>query len=241
MTTQTSYKRILLKLSGESLVSENSPFGVDLKACHHIAYSIQKAYELKTKIGIVIGGGNFIRGHTLCKELKIPKAKADQVGMLATLMNGIMLQRVLIDIGCPTQLMSAFSCSSIAEEFHLEKALEYLEDDQIVIFAGGTGNPYFTTDSAASLRACEIEAEALLKATKVDGVYDKDPKKYPDAKKYDTITYNEVLEKDLQVMDATAVSLLRENNIPIIVFNMYEQNNIQNVIQKKICGTLVKG
>lgn len=235
------YKRILLKLSGESLVSENSRMGVEIEACKKIATSIKKAHELQTKIGIVIGGGNFVRGHTYCQELKMSKAKADQVGMLATLMNGITLQKALLNAGCPTKLMSAFPCGAIAEIFNLDLALKYLEDGQIVIFAGGTGNPFFTTDTAASLRACEIEADVLLKATKVDGIYNKDPKTNLDAKKYDQLTYNQVLDSDLKIMDATAISLCREHKIPIVVFNMYQENNIADVVQKKPCGTLVKG
>lgn len=241
MASSSPYKRILLKLSGESLVSENSRVGVELEACNKIAESIKRAYHLNTKIGIVIGGGNFVRGHVYCQELGMPKAKADQVGMLATLMNGITLQRALLNANCPTKLMSAFPCGAIAEIFNLDLALTYLEDNQIVIFAGGTGNPFFTTDTAASLRACEIQADVLLKATKVDGIYDKDPKKDPNAKKYHTLTYNQILESDLKVMDATAISLCKENNIPIVVFNMYQENNITDVIQKKSCGTLVKG
>ena len=137
--------------------------------------------------------------------------------------------------------MSAFPCGSIAEIFNLDLALQYLDENQVVIFAGGTGNPFFTTDTAASLRACEIGADALLKATKVDGVFEKDPKKYPDAKMYSQLTYNEALEKDLKVMDATAISLCRENQIPIVVFNMYQEDNIRDVVQKKTCGTRVEG
>ena len=240
MTDKNSYKRVLLKLSGESLVGSDRHVGVELSACQTIAKSIKAAYDKKVTIGIVIGGGNFVRGNTFCKELSMPEAKADQVGMLVTIMNGIILQRALLNEGCPTKLMSAFNCGSITEFFCLDTALQYLEENQIVIFAGGTGNPFFTTDTAASLRACEIGAEVLLKATKVDGIYDKDPK-YADAKKYDQVTFKEVLEKDLKVMDATAISLCREHNIPIVVFNMYNQNNIIDVIERKPCGTLVKG
>lgn len=240
MTETNPYKRILLKLSGESLVGSNKHVGVELSACQAIAKSIKSAYDKGVTIGIVIGGGNFVRGNTFCKELNMPEAKADQVGMLATVMNGIILQSALLNEGCQAKLMSSFNCGSIAEFFCLETALEYLKQNQIVIFAGGTGNPFFTTDTAASLRACEIGAEAILKATKVDGIYDKDPK-YKDAKKYDQVTFNEVLEKDLKVMDATAISLCREHEIPIVVFNMYDKDNILNVIERKPCGTLVKG
>ncbi|MCH9631903.1 MAG: Uridylate kinase [Chlamydiae bacterium] len=236
-----SYKRILLKLSGESLVSENSKVGVEFEACRKIAESIKEAQKLNVEIGIVIGGGNFFRGHVYCKELNMPQAKADQVGMLATLMNGITLQRALLNVGCPTKLMSAFPCGAMAELFNADLAKKYLEENQVVIFAGGTGNPFFTTDTAASLRACEIQANALLKATKVDGVFDKDPKVNSDAQKYDQLSYNDVLEKDLKVMDATAITLCREHQIPIVVFNMYKENNIRNVIQKKSCGTRIEG
>lgn len=241
MTQETHYKRILLKLSGESLVGENRQVGVELDACKSIANAIKAAHNTGTRIGIVIGGGNFVRGQTFCKELNMPEAKADQVGMLATIMNGIILQRALLNVGCPTKLMSAFNCGSITEFFCLDQALQYLDENQIVIFAGGTGNPFFTTDTAASLRACEMGAEVLLKATKVDGIFDKDPKKYPDAKKFDKISYAEVLEKNLKVMDATAISLCREHSIPVVVFNMYQENNVLDVIQKKPCGTLVEG
>lgn len=241
MADSSHYKRILLKLSGEALVGENNHVGVELSACNSIANSIKAAHNMGTKIGIVIGGGNFVRGHTFCKELSMPEAKADQVGMLATIMNGIILQRALINVGCPTKLMSAFNCGSITEFFCLDTALNYLEQNQVVIFAGGTGNPFFTTDTAASLRACEIGAEVLLKATKVDGIFDQDPKKNPNAKKFESLTYNEILEKNLKVMDATAISLCREHQIPVVVFNMYDENNILNVIQKKPCGTRVEG
>lgn len=241
MTKHEHYKRILLKLSGESLVGENRQVGVELDPCMHIANSIKVAHKAETKIGIVIGGGNFVRGSTFCKELNMPEAKADQVGMLATIMNGIILQRALLNVGCPTKLMSAFNCGAITEFFCLDKALQYLEENQIVIFAGGTGNPFFTTDTAASLRACEIGAEVLLKATKVEGIFDKDPMKYRDAKKFERISFTEVLEKNLKVMDATAISLCREHNIPVVVFNMYQEDNILKVIHKKPCGTLVEG
>lgn len=241
MTKKPHYNRVLLKLSGESLVGKNRQVGVELEACKRIANSIKAAHEIGTKIGIVIGGGNFVRGQTFCKELNMPEAKADQVGMLATIMNGIILQRALLNVSCPTKLMSAFNCGSITEFFCLDRALQYLDENQIVIFAGGSGNPFFTTDTAASLRACEIQAEVLLKATKVDGVFNKDPLIYKDAKKFDHLTYNEVLEKNLKVMDATAISLCKEHNIPVVVFNMYQENNILNVIQKKSCGTLVEG
>lgn len=232
---------MLLKLSGEALVGEKSHFGVELDACNSIANNIKAAHKTGSQIGIVIGGGNFVRGQTFCKELSMPEAKADQVGMLATIMNGIILQRALINAGCPTKLMSSFNCGSITEFFCLDTALNYLDQGHVVIFSGGTGNPFFTTDTAASLRACEIGAEVLLKATKVDGIFDKDPKTNADAKKYDQLTYNEVLEKNLKVMDATAISLCREHQIPVVVFNMYDENNILNVIQKKPCGTRVKG
>lgn len=234
------YKRILIKLSGESLVQQGG-HGIENEAALSIANTIKAAYDAQVQIGIVIGGGNLFRGHELISAMNIPRAKADEIGMIATLINGQVLQQALISVGCKCRVLSAVSLGSQIESYSFERAHTYLEAGNIVIFVGGTGHPYFTTDTAASLKACEIGADALLKATKVDGVYSSDPKVDPKAKRFDTLTYNQVLEKNLKVMDATAISLCRENKLPIIVFDMYQKENLIKVIRQENCGTLVHG
>lgn len=242
MHSSPHYKRVLIKLSGESLIREGDDHtGVDPKACLQIAQSIQAIHELNVEVGIVLGAGNLFRGRTLTQEMKIPKVKADEIGMLGTLMNGIILAQTLQNLGCKSTLLSCIPVGEFIQTYSQEKAKRALQQGEIVIFVGGTGHPFFTTDTAASLRALEIEAEVLLKATKVDGVYSADPKKVASAKRYEEITFTEALEKNLQVMDATAISLCRENNLPIVVFDMYQKNNLLKVIQKKNCGTLVHG
>ncbi len=240
MESGNRYQRILLKLSGEAL-SDKGQTGVSSQACLKIGRMILEAYQLNVQIGIVIGGGNFIRGSQLSQDLKMPLASAHHTGMIATVMNGLILQQTLNHLGCPTKLMTSFPCTPLAPSHDLNKALEDLNNNQVVIFSGGTGNPFFTTDTAASLRACEIGADVVLKATKVDGVYDKDPLKHSDAKKFESLSYQQVLEQKLEVMDAAAISLCRENQIPIIVFNMYKSDNLLQIIQKTPCGTIVKG
>lgn len=214
-------------------------YGVDPEACHKIAISIQELTQLGIQVGVVIGGGNIFRG---MKGLGsgMQRTPADHIGMLATLINGIALQQAFEKLHCESRIMSAISCDVMAEPYSWKNALNYLERGLVLIFVGGTGNPYFTTDSAAALRALEIKAEVLFKATKVNGIYDKDPLKYPDAVKFDQVTYRQVLAGQLQVMDATAIALCQENRIPIRVFNMFD-HSLKGAIYNEPVGTLVVG
>lgn len=212
------YRRILLKISGEILIGEQ-PFGINKKASQRTAAAIKNIRSSGLEVAIVIGGGNIFRGIS-CKELGIARSPADQMGMLATLINGIALQQALAAIDCPAKVMTALECPRVAETYQWHKAQEYLNMGTVLIFVGGTGNPFFTTDTAAAMRASEIHADILLKATKVDGIYNKDPLKYSDAVKYHNITYSQVLAEKLEVMDATAVALCMSSKIPIFVFNM---------------------
>lgn len=239
MTAPKPYKRILLKLSGESL-SGTSSFGISNSACLHIASVLKDMHTAGLEVAVVIGGGNIFRGIQL-KDSGMARTPADQMGMLSTLINGIALQEALSALYCKPRLMTALECPKVAEPYSWGKALEALTGGQIVIFVGGTGNPYFTTDTAAAMRACEIEADILLKATKVDGIYDKDPKKHPDAVKYDTITYTQILAQKLEVMDATSIALCMHNALPIFVFNMelLKSEKITQVLSAQK-GTLVK-
>lgn len=238
MKKQLAYKRILLKLSGEALMGSQK-YGVDLEACRKIALSVQELTQLGVQVGVVIGGGNIFRGVQATKD-GMERTPADHIGMLATLINGIALQQAFEKIDCESRIMSAITLDVMAESYSWKNALKYLEKGVVLIFVGGTGNPYFSTDSAAALRALEIQAEVLLKATKVDGIYDKDPIKHPKAEKFDQLTYSEVLANKLQVMDATAVALCRENAIPIRVFNMFE-HSLKAAILNEPVGTLVTG
>lgn len=233
------FSRILLKLSGEILLGSQS-FGIDPLACERVADYLKAFHVAEIELGVVIGGGNIFRGINL-KAGGIARTPADQMGMLATLMNGIALQQALVSRGVPCVVMSAIECPIVAEPYHWSRALDYLREGKIVLFVGGTGNPYFTTDTAAALRASEIGAEVLLKATKVDGVFDKDPVKYPDAVKYDQISYSQILADKLQVMDATAVTLCCSNRIPIFIFNMHRlaQESINEVLNQLERGTWV--
>lgn len=235
--SKPAFKRILLKLSGEALMGKNK-FGVDPEACQKIASEVSELSQLGVQVGVVVGGGNIFRGgHAVEGGMK--RTPADHIGMLATLINGISLQQAFEEIHCDSRIMSAIACDVMAESYSWKNALKYLEKGIVLIFVGGTGNPYFTTDSAAALRALEIHAEVLMKATKVDGIYNKDPLKYPDAKKFDRISYNEVLSNQLQVMDATAIALCRENRIPILVFDLFSDYAIKKAILNESVGTLV--
>lgn len=207
-----------------------------------IAHSLSFFHEAGIELGVVIGGGNIFRGMDL-KSSGMPRTPADHMGMLATLFNGIALQQALMSKEVPVCIMSALECPKVAEPYNWTKALQYLKEGKVVIFVGGTGNPYFTTDTAAALRASEIEADVLLKATKVDGVYNKDPLKFPDAVKYETISYSQILAEKLQVMDATAVALCRSNQIPIFVFNMQRimHEPLEDVLTQVQRGTWVSG
>lgn len=232
-----AYKRILLKLSGEALMGSQQ-YGIDPEACFRIATQVSQLTLAGVQVGIVIGGGNIFRGASHAK-LRMERTSADHIGMLATLINGITLQQAFERISCESRIMSAISCDVMAESFSWKNAHDYLSKGIVLIFVGGTGNPYFTTDSAAALRALEIQAEILFKATKVDGIYDKDPMKFKGAKKFDRISYSQVLNSDLQVMDATAIALCRENHIPIRVFNLFSEEDLLKAVCNQPVGTIV--
>ncbi|TET49194.1 MAG: UMP kinase [Actinomycetota bacterium] len=233
----SKYKRVLLKISGEALLGDGG-HGIDPIITAGIAAQIKEVNEMGVEIAVVVGGGNFWRG-TAASANGMDRNTADHIGMLATIMNALGLQNALEKIGVFTRVQSAMSMQEVAEAFISRKAVRHLEKKIVVIFAGGTGNPYFTTDTAAALRALEIDAEIIFKATRVDGVYDKDPLKHKDAKKFKWLSYIEVLNKNLRVMDSTAISLCRENNLPIIVFDLTMPGNIKGVIMGKKIGTLV--
>ncbi len=231
------FKRILLKLSGEALAAGQG-FGVDPIRVHEIAAEIQDVHSLGVQIAIVIGGGNFFRG-VAEQAREMDRVTADHMGMLATMINALALQDALEKRGVFTRVMSAIEMHEVAEPFIRRRALRHLEKGRVVVFGAGTGNPFFSTDSAASLRAAEIKADAILKATKVDGIYDADPVIVKDANRFDQISYMDVLRKGLKVMDATAISLCKENNIPIIIFNLNKHGNIRRVVTGEKVGSLI--
>lgn len=231
------YKRILLKLSGEALMGEKQ-FGIDNNRLAQYAKEIKEIHELGVEIAIVIGGGNIFRG-LQAAEGGMERTQGDYMGMLATVINGMALQSALEVTNIKTRLMSAIKMEQIAESFIRRRAIRHLEKGRIVIFGAGTGNPYFTTDSAASLRAIEIEANVILKGTRVDGIYTADPEKDSSATKYSSITFNEVYEKGLNVMDLTAFTLCNENKLPIVVFNMNSPGNLRRLVEGENVGTLV--
>lgn len=231
------YKRILLKLSGEALMGDKG-HGIDPATAEFIASEIKKVVDIGTEVAIVIGGGNIFRGIEASVK-GIERASADYMGMLATVINALALQNAIEKLGLQTRVQSAIEMKALAESYIRRKAIRHLEKGRVVIFAAGTGNPYFTTDTAAALRAIEIGAEVILKGTKVDGVYTSDPLKDPSAKKFDVISHFDVLKYNLRVMDATAITLCRENSIPIIVFNLQNQDSIKEIIYGKKVGTLV--
>jgi len=233
------YKRILLKLSGEALSGEGS-FGIDTNVLKLVAEEIEDIQALGVQMGIVIGGGNIFRG-VEASARGIDRTSADYMGMLATVMNSLALQNALENQGIPTRVQSAIEMKEIAEPFIKRKAMRHLEKGRVVIFACGTGSPYFTTDTAASLRAMEMQADVILKATRVDGVYDKDPVKEKDAIMFNKISYTEVLTRNLKVMDSTAVSMCRDNNLPLVVFNLEKKGNIRGVVCGKSIGTIIEG
>lgn len=231
------YKRLLLKLSGEALQGK-SDYGLDPEILNQYAQEIKSALTLGVEIAIVIGGGNIYRGSYAVKT-GIDRVQGDYMGMLATVINGMAVQSALENIGVNTRLMSAIRIEQVCEPFIKRRAIRHLEKNRVVIFGGGTGNPYFTTDSAASLRAIEIGAEVVLKGTRVDGVYTADPEKDKTATKYDTISFKDVISKRLNIMDMTAFTLCEENNLPIIVFDMNKENNLSKLVNGEKVGTLV--
>ena len=230
------YKRILLKLSGEALVGDKSG-GIDPEILIKYSNEIKKIYDKGVEIAIVIGGGNIYRGFN--NEYKIDRVQGDYMGMLATLINGLALQNTLENIGIPTRLQSAINVNKVAEPYIKRKAIRHLDKKRIVIFSAGTGNPYFTTDSAAVLRAIEIEADVILKGTRVDGIYNEDPNKNSEAFKFEKITFNEAISKGLKIMDTTAFTLSHDNKLPIIVFDMNQDDNLLKVLNGEKIGTLV--
>ncbi|MFA6709291.1 MAG: UMP kinase [Fusobacterium sp.] len=231
------YSRILLKLSGEALMG-NQEFGISSEVISSYAKQIKDIVDLGVEIGVVIGGGNIFRGLSGAEQ-GVDRVTGDHMGMLATVINSLALQNSIEKLGVPTRVLTAIEMPKIAEPFIKRRAQRHLEKGRVVIFGAGTGNPYFTTDTAAALRAIEINADIVIKATKVDGIYDKDPVKFEDAKKYETITYTEVLNNNLKVMDAAAISLCRDNKLPLIVFDSLKEGNIKKVVLGEKIGTVV--
>jgi uridylate kinase len=231
------YGRILLKLSGEILAGDKG-FGIDPGKASYLANEIKSIYDLGTSIGLIIGAGNIFRGMDASSR-GMDRVTGDYLGMLATIMNAISVQDALENINCETRTLSAINVSQIAEPYIRRRAIRHLEKGRIVIISGGTGNPFFTTDSAAALRAKELGADIVLKGTKVDGVYDKDPMKFKDAEKFNNVTYSEVLNKNLRVMDLTAITLCKENNLPIQVFNINNSGDLKELVCGGKLGTLV--
>lgn len=232
------YKRIMLKLSGESLMGDQE-FGISPKMLNHYAQEIRKLVEAGIQVAVVIGGGNIFRG-LQAKDSGIPRVQGDYMGMLATVMNGMAIQSALEQHDVYTRLISAIPMPQIAEPYIRRRAVRHLEKGRVVIFSGGTGNPYFTTDSAAALRATEINAEVILKGTRVDGIYNADPEKDPTAVRYNIISFDRVIKEGLKVMDMTAFALCQENNVPIIVFDINDPENLTRIIKGEAVGTLVE-
>jgi uridylate kinase len=233
------YKRIILKVTGEVFAGPQN-FGIDANTVKAFAQEIKEVKELGCELALVIGGGNIFRG-AIASEIGMDRASADTMGMLATVINSLALQDALEKLGVSTRVLSAIEMRQVAEPYIRRRATRHLEKGRVVIFAGGTGNPYFTTDTTASLRAMEVGAEVILKATKVDGVYDADPVKNEGARKFEELSYIEVLNRELKVMDSTAISLCMDNNLPIIVFNLMEKGNIKRVVSGEPIGTRVCG
>ncbi len=233
------YSRVLLKLSGEALQGRRQG-GIDFGFMSYLAAEIKEVVDLGVEVGVVVGGGNIFRGAAL-EEGGVDRSSADYMGMLATVINSLALQNILEKAGMPTRVQSAIEMREVAEPFIIRRAVRHLERGRIVIFAAGTGNPFFSTDTAAALRAMEIRAEVLLKATKVNGVYGRDPNMYPDAEYYNSISFTDVLSKNLKVMDSASISLCRDNDLPIVVFNLEKKGNIKGVVCGKSIGTVVRG
>ncbi|HEV8516209.1 MAG TPA: UMP kinase [Candidatus Limnocylindrales bacterium] len=233
------YHRVLLKISGEALLGDRQ-YGVDPQMCNYIAREVRSVHVLGVEVAVVVGGGNIFRGLAAAAQ-GMDRATGDYIGMLATVMNGLALQDALETAGVPTRVMTAIAMNEVAEPYIRRRAERHLEKGRVVIFAAGTGNPYFTTDTAAALRAVEIGAEVILKATKVDAVYDSDPVTNPSARRFDHLTYGQVLADRLGVLDSTAVSLCMENDLPIVVFDLAGANNIRRVVLGEPIGTVIDG
>ncbi len=239
MNKKPVYKRVLLKLSGEALLGRLN-HGIDAEMCASLADQIKEVHDAGVEMALVVGGGNIFRGQVESKRFGLDRSVADYMGMLATVMNGLALQNALEQVGIATRVMTAIQMHAIAEPYILRRAIRHLEKRRVIIFVAGTGNPYFTTDTAAALRATEINCDVIMKATKVDGVYSADPMKDKAAKKFTDVKFIDVLKKDLKVMDATAISMCMENNLPIIVFNLLEKGNIKRAIYGEKIGTIVR-
>ena len=235
---KTLYKRVLLKLSGEGL-SGDKGFGVDSSSVISLAEQIKKIVQAKVQVCIVVGGGNIFRGAKDC-TVGLDRSQADQIGMMATVMNAVVLRGALHHLGVDAVVMSGLSMPKVCPDYNYEQAVNYLQNNRVIIFAGGTGNPYFTTDTGAVLRAVEMHCDAVLKSSQVDGVYSADPNKDPKAVKYDLISYDEVIAKNLKVMDLTAVALARENNLPLVVFSQHVADSLINIIQGKGSYSIIK-
>lgn len=240
MIERKPFRRILLKLSGEALAGGEG-FGLSPQILNYIAQEIADVHQLGTEIAVVVGGGNFVRGEQFSAAGGIDRSVADQMGMLGTLMNSLGLQSAIEKAGVQARVQSAISISQVAESFIRRRAVRHLEKERVVVFAAGTGNPYFTTDTAAVLRALEIDAEVLIKATKVDGIYDRDPKKHSDAVRYDTLEYSEAISKRLAVMDQTAFTMCREHRLPVVVLDFNKKGALVSAVRGEPEGTLVGG
>jgi uridylate kinase len=238
MPQPLAYRRVLLKISGEGFCHEGG-FGIEADYLNTIARECVDVARTGVQLAVVVGGGNFIRGKTFAEDGNIPRATADYMGMLATVLNALALQETMEKLGQPVRVLSAISVHSVCEPFIRRKAVHHLEQKRVVILAAGTGNPFFTTDTCAALRASEIKADVLLKATKVDGIYDKDPKKHDDAKLFDSISFEQVIRDDLKVMDQAAFVLCKERQIPLVVFNVKTPGNIQRVLRGEPVGTKI--
>jgi len=235
-----AYQRVLLKLSGEALGQPDTGHGLHLDALANVARQVARLVEIGVEVAVVVGGGNILRGAQF-SAVGGNRASADYMGMLGTLINGLALQDAVEKLGLDTRVCTALEVRQVAELFVRRRALRHLEEGRVVILAGGTGNPFFTTDTAAALRATELECEVLLKATKVDGVYSADPKKNPQATRYDELTYAQVLHQGLKVMDTTAITLCQENALPVIVFDVFREGNIERAVRGERIGTLIRG
>ncbi|MDP2652633.1 MAG: UMP kinase [Candidatus Omnitrophota bacterium] len=238
MNKSPVYKRVLLKLSGEAMMGTQE-HGIDAEMCASLASQIKEVCQMGAKVALVVGGGNIFRGQVASKRFGLDRSVADYMGMLATVLNGLALQNALEKVGVATRVMSAIQMHAVAEPYIRRRAMRHLEKNRVVIFVAGTGNPYFTTDTAAALRAAEIDADVIMKATKVDGVYTADPMKDKTAKKFQELRFIDVLKKNLKVMDATAISMCMDNNLPIVVFDLLKPGNIKKAVLGEKIGTIV--
>ncbi|MCB1194805.1 UMP kinase [bacterium] len=240
MSRPVRYKRVMLKLSGEALKG-NHDYGIDFSVVRNLVFEIKKAVELGVELALVIGGGNIFRGINTANNIGIDRITGDNMGMLATVINGLALQKSLESSGIKSKVVSAIEMNKVTEFFDVEKVEKYFSEKSVVIFVAGTGNPFFSTDTAAALRASEIKADVIMKATKVDGVYSADPIKFPNAVFYPELNYERALNEKLNVMDLTAISLCMENKIPILVFNMNKEDNIKKAVSGETVGTVIRG